>query len=80
MKNNPKKKEIYEKIRNYYIILKHGFYFSYRYHLTLSLPRQHYYQPPKNYIWNRYLLSPLDDSKISPYWKTPIIQGFVGSF
>ena len=56
MKTDPIRKEIYQKIRNYYIALKHGFYFSHNYKLTLSLSQQHNSQYAPNFTWNRHLL------------------------
>ena len=39
-KENDERKKIYERIRDYYVILKHGFYFSHQYRVTLPYGKQ----------------------------------------
>ena len=62
------------------MILKKGFYFSYKYNVTLALKEQKSKVIADKFAWNISLLTELTHSKVDHSWKYPIIQGFVKSF
>jgi hypothetical protein len=79
-KENPQRKQIYETFRDYYVILRQGFYFSHQYNLHLSFPQQDKGEKAEHFIWNQMFLRELEKQGVAGYWQTPLIQGFVGSF
>jgi hypothetical protein len=80
LKRRPERKEIYRKIREYYILLKSGFYFSYKYNLTLPLRLQAQQELAVRFTWNCRLFADLDKHRVPFRWRCPLIQGFVKSF
>lgn len=80
LKKKPERKEIYRKIREYYIILKSGFYYSYKYNLTMPLRFQRKEEIAERFTWNSRFFTEFEKYKLGFKWKCPIIQGFVKSF
>jgi len=62
------------------MLLKNGFYFSYKYNLTQAFRHQKEKRLANKFTWNKNLLIEMDTFNVDSGWKCPIIQGFVKSF
>jgi hypothetical protein len=80
IKELPHSKELYERMRDYYIILKDGFFFSHYYNLSLPFSEQSQNRVADKFVWNRELLCELEKYQVGQHWKTVVIQGFASSF
>lgn len=59
-RESEERRRIYEKIRDYYAILKQGFYFSHQYRLTLPYGKQEASEITATFVWNQQFLAELD--------------------